>query len=555
MMRLYLDLDVLLLADVCSGIRQLIRNTFNIDAFHYPTLGALSYDMLLKCTNVELELISDDPTPYIFTEHGIVGGLAFVNGRYMESNNELTVKFDPGKTLQTGFLLDINSMYSTAMIENPLFIGGARFMSETEIANFDLHRDVDEQGEQGYLIQADISVPFETHDLLSLFPPLPRNKLIKYEHLSPYPKQLLEKNNENFPKRGTIRLIADLEDKKKYICQGVLLKFCVERLGLKITNIDKILVFNQKRWMEPHVRMLMRMRAASTTKLMNQLFKLLSNILYGKSIQGVRKYCQMFIVCSDILLQKLAQQRNFKNLKRIADGIYIVQMTVKRVYLNRAIIVGQQILDLSRLMFYKLIYEHILPAYGRQNIHIHMSDTDSILLRIIHHHCKDPYQALFPIKHILDTTNFPVNHPLYQARAPDELPGLLKCEITFPTQIERGYFIRAKCYLLILSENGEIKKLKGTTKAGAKKVTEKEFLECLHNENFIKTNQITIRSINSQLYTILQRKTAIGPTEYKRFYLNKYNSYAYGDCRIHFLSSGNIMIITPAEAIAKSKLM
>ena len=290
--------------------------------------------------------------------------------------------------------------------------------------------------------------------------------------------------------------------------------------------------------MEPHVRTLMRLRAQAPTKLMNQMFKLLSNILYGKSIQGVRSYCEMYIVTTDELLQKLSQQRYFKDIKRVNDEVYLIQMTRKRIFLNRAIMVGQQILDLSRLMFYKLLYGEIARVYTRRFIHVHMSDTDSLLLRIKHPDTSDPYLALLPIKHILDTTksNFAPDHFLFTQRTADELPGLLKIEHEYPQQIERGYFLRAKCYLVILSKNGQIIRTKGID---GNEMKERHFQSVLTKLEIVKADQVTIRSILSRLHTIHQRKTAMGPSEYKRFYINPYVSVAYGDYRIPALLLAN----------------
>jgi hypothetical protein len=100
-------------------------------------------------------------------------------------------------------------------------------------------------------------------------------------------------------------------------------------------------------------------------------------------------------------------------------------------------------------------------------------------------------------------------------------------------QIERGYFIRAKCYLLVLSENKLVRKLKGTTGAAATAIDERSFKQCLNERKIVRASQTTIRSINNQMFTICQRKVVMSPTEYKRWYKNRYISYAYGDYRIN----------------------
>ena len=56
---LYNGLDVLLLADVFENFRDICIKNYNLDPAHYYTAPDLSWDAMLKVTNVELELLSD----------------------------------------------------------------------------------------------------------------------------------------------------------------------------------------------------------------------------------------------------------------------------------------------------------------------------------------------------------------------------------------------------------------------------------------------------------------------------------------------------------------
>ena len=51
---LYLQTDVLLLADVFENFRSTAMNTYGLDPARYYTLPGYSWDCLLKCTNVSL---------------------------------------------------------------------------------------------------------------------------------------------------------------------------------------------------------------------------------------------------------------------------------------------------------------------------------------------------------------------------------------------------------------------------------------------------------------------------------------------------------------------
>ena len=70
---LYLQTDVLLLADVFENFRRTALSTYKLDPAHYLTLPGYSWDALLKSTEVSLELITN-PDMYLFIEKGLRRG-------------------------------------------------------------------------------------------------------------------------------------------------------------------------------------------------------------------------------------------------------------------------------------------------------------------------------------------------------------------------------------------------------------------------------------------------------------------------------------------------
>ncbi len=55
----YAYIDVLLLADIFEAFRDVCMKNYQLDAAHYISAPQLSWDAMLKLTNMELELISD----------------------------------------------------------------------------------------------------------------------------------------------------------------------------------------------------------------------------------------------------------------------------------------------------------------------------------------------------------------------------------------------------------------------------------------------------------------------------------------------------------------
>jgi hypothetical protein len=84
---IYLASDVLLLADVWSAFSKTCYDNYNLDTAYYYTAPGLSFDAMLKFTDVKLELFTDIEM-YEFCEKGIRGGLSQISTRYAKTNNK-----------------------------------------------------------------------------------------------------------------------------------------------------------------------------------------------------------------------------------------------------------------------------------------------------------------------------------------------------------------------------------------------------------------------------------------------------------------------------------
>ena len=155
---LYLQTDVLLLADVFENFRQTALSTYKLDPAHYYTLPGYSWDCLLKCTNIELEQITE-PDMYLFVEKGLRGGISMVSHRHAIANNRYMQNYMYNPEQPTSYLmyLDSNNLYGWAMSQY-LPTGGFQWVNYT-----DQILDTPAASSTGLILEVDLAYPPELH--------------------------------------------------------------------------------------------------------------------------------------------------------------------------------------------------------------------------------------------------------------------------------------------------------------------------------------------------------------------------------------------------------
>ena len=90
---LYFKSDVLLLADVFENFRKICRQYYKLDPCHYFTSPGLSWDTMLKMTDIKLELLLYIDMFQVI-EKGMGVGVSYIANRYDNANNKYMKEYD-----------------------------------------------------------------------------------------------------------------------------------------------------------------------------------------------------------------------------------------------------------------------------------------------------------------------------------------------------------------------------------------------------------------------------------------------------------------------------
>ena len=126
---LYLKSDMLLLVDVFESFRKTCLQYYKLDPYHYFTSPDLSWDAMLKMTNIKLELMTNVDM-FQFIEKGMCGGLSY--NRYGKANNKYMKNHDKNAQSKYIMYLNANSLYSWVMSQY-LPTGNFKWMTDKEI--------------------------------------------------------------------------------------------------------------------------------------------------------------------------------------------------------------------------------------------------------------------------------------------------------------------------------------------------------------------------------------------------------------------------------------
>ena len=197
------------------------------------------------------------------------------------------------------------------------------------------------------------------------------------------------------------------------------------------------------------------LRKAAKNDFEKDLFKLMNNSVFGKTMENIRKHRDIKSVTADKKKSKLVPEPNYHTINLISEDLSIIEMKKTKVKMKKPIYLGLSILEISKILMYEFWYDYMKPKYGN-DVKLCYMDTDSFIMNIKTNNFYEDNAN--DVENRFDTSNYEVNRPLPMGKN-KKVIGLMKDELGGKI-ITEFVTLRPKTYSYLTDDGKEDKKLK-----------------------------------------------------------------------------------------------
>ena len=148
-----------------------------------------------------------------------------------------------------------------------------------------------------------------------------------------YPKKLFSshKDLQFLPKTKKLekleKLVCTIE--QKYILHIRPLKQALNHV-LILKDVQRVIKFHQEAWLKVCVNINAKLRKEATNNLEKDIFKLMNNSVFGKTMQIVRKHGDIKLVTTEGKIIKLVSEPNSHTTNHFSDNFLVIKIWKKQ---------------------------------------------------------------------------------------------------------------------------------------------------------------------------------------------------------------------------------
>ena len=386
--RFYSITDALLLADVFENFRDTAFEAQNLDPLYKWSAPGYSWECAMYSSKVSLEYVKDFEILNML-EGAIRGGPTFVTERICTANSEnlgADVAFDETKPRKHVMYNDLNALYSCCMTKK-LPYKDFKMLTPEEVEAIDI-MSLDADADTSYIFEVDLDYPQHLHDSHDDLPLAVEKRAVLPSDLSPTQAKLVGLYEKVRTKPlGGEKLIMTLYPKKNYVTYLKTLQFYV-RHGLLITKVHRGFSFTQGYVLKDYIESNIAKRRETSSALMSDLYKLLNNSLYGKTLQNSKNFMDVLFCLDRERTVDVLAKSNLKTFFPLSENITVCFLNRERILCNSFTYLGFVILELAKLVLYEAYYDGIKKVFGPR-VRVLYGDTDSLIVSIL-----DPNKTL-----------------------------------------------------------------------------------------------------------------------------------------------------------------
>ena len=240
-------------------------------------------------------------------------------------------------------------------------------------------------------------------------------------------------------------------------------------------------------------------------------------------MENVRNRRQIEFAVEEKRLKKLVARPTFRSKTIISSALTAIENYKTSVHLDKPIIVGQAILDLSKVLMLEFHYKWIKARYPGPRSELLFTDTDSLCYVI---RTRDVYVDMLEDADAFDWSGYDARHPVFSEMTNEAVTelrarnkkviGKMKDECN-GLPMDSVVCLRAKCYSIKMGKQTTMK-CKGISSVAVKsQLTHDSYRDCVlkSQRTFVETH--TLRSFAHRIYTLRQVKLALVNFDDKRW--------------------------------------